>query len=882
MHKVCTNPLAAARSPRRALLATALGILLIASGLPHGARAESTESAEPAGSKMSALQEITVTAQRTTEEQARAAQREAENIVNVMAYDEIRKLPVVNSGDAVRIIPGVQLETDTGEGRFVNIRGLDSDLSSTTFGGVRLPPTDVTTSPQLGSRAVSFDALPSEMIGAVTVTKTNRPEQEAEALGGTIDIAPKTVPLTGKPYIGDFRVGNGYEPLRGTHVKDYAGTFGGRFGGNDQPFSALGVFSYYEDARGVDDLEAAYVDNQAGGIPDRAKFAWDQRYYRQHKKRHVYGSEFGYAADPNNKWYIRYYDFGVVQDYNRNEFIFNFSGNPTVNPDGSFTDTATDVKTYRSTTETFDTRLAALGGSDDLGSVRLDYFLAHTQGLYWRPYNFIPQWQKLDPVTGLPLTTTVTYNQANSNYPSLAVTGGANPYDVSNYTLNNFSNSAQKSTTKDWSSKLNVAISTHWTAYPTEELKFGVGARMRKFDQWQNVYGASTAPAIPLSDAVFGGNVLYYGDRYNMGPLIGTTTIANAFANGAGFTNNPGADASVTLASTFKVSEDVYAGYGQYQFGFGKLGIFTGLRIESTKETFDAFQADSNGNSQPISSTHRYTDFLPSLQTRYEFTSSLVGRAIYSSTIARPGFNQLTPGLSINLLSNSVTVGNINIKPAHSHNIDLSLEDYLPHAGIVSFGLFYKNLRDYIVPVGTSQTFPNSGIFAALGGIPVPVLTFRNGSPARAEGYEFSFERRFIELPGLWNGFGASVNWTGISSRIEIRPNDFTTLPSTAKNTGNATLFYEREHVISLRLGANYTSRALFNAFSTQQTDVYTDAHTSLDFGSRYFITDLMSVYFNAKNLTNTPLTYSEGSVGRPLQREFYRQTYQLGFEASF
>jgi hypothetical protein len=43
-----------------------------------------------------------------------------------------------------------------------------------------------------------------------------------------------------------------------------------------------------------------------------------------------------------------------------------------------------------------------------------------------------------------------------------------------------------------------------------------------------------------------------------------------------------------------------------------------------------------------------------------------------------------------------------------------------------------------------------------------------------------------------------------------------------------------------------------------------------------------MSLYFNAKNLTNTPLTYSEATVGRPIQREFYRQTYQLGFEASF
>src|SRR6202011_1461248 len=105
--------------------------------------------------------------------------------------------------------------------------------------------------------------IPAEMIGAITVTKTNRPEQEAEALGGAIEISPKTVPLDGKPYFGDIRTGSGLELLRHTHILDLAATVGGRFGvkGSDYtPFSAIGVFSYYKDARGVDDLEETYTD----------------------------------------------------------------------------------------------------------------------------------------------------------------------------------------------------------------------------------------------------------------------------------------------------------------------------------------------------------------------------------------------------------------------------------------------------------------------------------------------------------------------------------------------------------------------------------------------------------------------------------------------
>jgi TonB-dependent receptor len=824
-----------------------------------------------------AMQTIVVRGQRTSLGLARTAQKEAENIVSVLPIEELRKLPIVNVADAVRIIPGVQVETDTGEGRFVNIRGLDSDLSSTTFGGVRLPPTDVTTSPFGGSRAVSFDAIPAEMIGVIAVTKTNRPEQEAEALGGTIEITPKTVPLYGKPFFADVKLGGGYEPLRHTPITDLALTFGGRFGGSAEgykPFSFLGVLSYYEDARGVDDLEGAYTDMQPA-IPDKAQLTWDERYYRQHKKRHVYGAELGFAPSPDNKWYLRYYDFGIVQDYNRNEFQFNLSGSPTVNPDGSLSDTATAQKDYRSTMERFDTRIWAAGGSNDLESFKLDYFIAHTQGLYNKPFDYIPVWLNAGP-------TSVTYNNNNSDFPSLTVTGGANPYDVSGYTLAGFSNNVQRSITKDWSSKINLAVPTHWTGYPTEELKFGLGGRLRKFDQNLNTYLATSVPPIPLSQAVFGPNITYYDNHYPFGPLIGTDVIKKAFADGTGFTHDPVADAGNNARGTYHVKEDVYAVYGQYQFGFGKLGIFGGLRIEATRSVFDAFAVTTDNVIAPISSNHSYTDFLPSLQTRYEFSPSIVGRAIYSETIGRPGYNQQSPALQINLPGQLVSQGNPNIKPTHSNNIDLSLEDYLSRGGIVSVGLFYKDLKDYIVPLATTQVFPNGGLFAGFFG-PVKVLTFKNGSAARLLGYEFAFHRQFFELPGWLGGFGTDFNVTGVDSRIEIRPSSFTQLPSTARNTGNATLFYELPHVVELRLGADYISRWLFFISPTgAATDQYVESRLSLDFGSRFFITDSLSVYANVKNLTNTPLKFTEGSSVRPIQREFYLQTIQFGLNASF
>ena len=204
--------------------------------------------------------------------------------------------------------------------------------------------------------------------------------------------------------------------------------------------------------------------------------------------------------------------------------------------------------------------------------------------MYNKPFDYKPIWQQASP-------TTFTYDNSNSNYPSIAATGGANPYDYSAYTLAQFSNSTQKSVTRDWSGKFNAAFPTHWTGYATEELKFGVGVRTREFDQNFTAYNALTVPALPLIPALVGSGVGYYGNHYDMGQLLGVGYFANAWANGtgAGFTNNPQADLAQAALSTYNVKEDVYAGYGQYQFGFGNLGLFTGVRVEHTKEDFAAF-----------------------------------------------------------------------------------------------------------------------------------------------------------------------------------------------------------------------------------------------------------------------------------------------------
>jgi outer membrane receptor protein involved in Fe transport len=69
----------------------------------------------------------------------------------------------------------------------------------------------------------------------------------------------------------------------------------------------------------------------------------------------------------------------------------------------------------------------------------------------------------------------------------------------------------------------------------------------------------------------------------------------------------------------------------------------------------------------------------------------------------------------------------------------------------------------------------------------------------------------------------------------------------------------------------------LFGIGGSRATDVFQDRRITLDFNGSYDVTDNISVYFNAKNLTNAPLRFYEGSSNRPIQREYYDATLEAG-----
>jgi TonB-dependent receptor len=821
--------------------------------------------------------------------------KEAPNIIEVQPLSEIIKLPDINMAEALQRIPGISLETDTGEGRFVNIRGMDSDLNGTTYAGVRLPASNPS-SPFNGGRATAFDTFPTGIVGGVEVTKTLRPDWDAEALGGTINLVPRTgAEHGGEPFL-DTDMGYGYEPLRGTPVYHGEFTTGRGFDGGDgigglfagpNAFSAVFTAVYHQDKRGIDDVEESYSDTP--GFPDKLLSNLQFRRYEYQRER--YGAAANFDARPveSTTLYLRFLWSGYLERAAKHYLVLNgLDSNGGCTPMPSCLQAPGDPNGYQAmvpsmadggpgaleqdTTDSLEriqNGLGIIGGSTNFAAFKLDYRASFALGTDLVSTSSGSQW--FDPNA-----VTIYYdNNTNPNFPSFS-TPGVNPANPSNYVLNNIGLGSSYAHDGETAGTIDATIPMA-TGDDTGQLKFGLSLRDRH--KTNDSYNPLFTPTgtISLAGYTFGSDQIYYGNRYNIGPAINLTALRNLV------NSNPGEiadDAAADASTDTDNRENVYAAYGQFTARYGKWGVLTGLRVESTHARYggNLYNADTDVNA-PTAVTTSYTNYFPTLQGRYDISDNLIARATYSSGIARPGFDQIDPGATVSVMNTSVTVGNPGLKPTIGQNFDLTLEYYPGDGQIAAAGLFYKDFKNYILP---TQQYVDSYPFPGLTNRITQVTSYSNG-PAHADGFEAQYQQQLTFLPAPLDGFGYSGNVTLVDSRSQIHPGDYGLLPSTSKLTWNAAIFYERSR-LEIRVAADYVGQNLFafGSVATNATDDYSSPRLTMDLGSSYTILRQVKLYFDAKNLLNTPLKFTEGpSESRPIQREFYDITLLAGVRVS-
>jgi len=149
--------------------------------------------------------EIVTTRLANTEASARATERNAMNVMNVISAREIEFSPDVTVANVVQRVSGVSLErSSSGDGQHAIVRGMDKRYNYTLVNGIKIP------SPDPKNRYVPLDIFPSELLDRLEVTKALTPNMEGDAIGGVMDMKMKDAP---DRFMLSFNAGTGYSQL---------------------------------------------------------------------------------------------------------------------------------------------------------------------------------------------------------------------------------------------------------------------------------------------------------------------------------------------------------------------------------------------------------------------------------------------------------------------------------------------------------------------------------------------------------------------------------------------------------------------------------------------------------------------------------------------
>ncbi len=245
-------------------------------------------------------------------------------------------------------------------------------------------------------------------------------------------------------------------------------------------------------------------------------------------------------------------------------------------------------------------------------------------------------------------------------------------------------------------------------------------------------------------------------------------------------------------------------------------------------------RAWSNGAISPINSGIRYNYLLPSFNLRYAPRKDLVLRAALTETLTPPDvglvrayYNLAAPTVVagsppvIQTSVNQVVVGNPQLKPTTSNNVDLSGEWYFVPNGVgsLTLALFHKDLHGVLTNGSGIVAFTNAGVTYNL-----LVTQPQNAKDVgHVDGFELAYQQTYDFLPGAFGGLGINANYARINSQGVKQSTLSNTDPSAgagttslydtsklplqglSKDNANFEVFYEK-YGISARLAYNYRS----------------------------------------------------------------------------
>jgi len=812
--------------------------------------------------------EITIVGFRLSQAKALQAKRASNVIKDSVTADDAGKLPDQNAAEALSRVPGVSVTIDQGEGRYVTVRGIDPSLNNITIDSQSIG------TPEGDTRRLALDTVPADLLSRLEVVKSVTPDLDGNAIGGSINIV---TPSAFDDPDGSFfsaTVDAGYYDMNGKTPYGGALSWGTLFGA-DERWGIVVSASYSdreyesENVQGGDPWELE-PDEDGFRVPD----ALVLRDYTLERTRTGAVANLEFRPNEDVKLYFRNL-YNIFEDREiRIQTIYDYRGGDLENQtptSGTFTE-GEGERVIKDREEEQSILSTSLGGELQRGAWTfggsVSYGEADQDTDYDREWAF-----------ALDSEIPMTYDTSSFFFN---VDGGADFADSALYEFDGLERSAQLITEELKAAQFDIRRAFE-AGSRSGFIKFGAkySDRDKESDLQSLIFDGFDGDLL-LSDVDRPGKSGFDpgGGSYDFGPRVDLGAVESFFGdNEDGFEISDADTIAESFGADYTLSEEVSAGYLMATLEIGEATWTGGVRYEKTDTDYSAYDVQFvDGEVDPdvpaTAGGKDYSNWLPGLQVRYALAKDLLVRAAWTNTIGRPSYEQTVPFRIFEIeeddpdvFEGAITAGNPDLDPLESTNLDIAVEWYLQPAGIVSAGLFYKDIDNPIfTQVQVLEDVDFEGRFYSELELEQP----QNANNGEILGVELNFQQQFSMLPSPFDGFGVQLNYTYSDSEADVFGRN-TKVPFflQSKHVGNAVLFYEKAGW-ELRLAYSYRSEYLEAVGDSAETDLYVEDYGRLDFKTSYEFSDSVTAFLQLQNLTDEPVRFFSGNSSRLAENEVY------------
>ncbi len=802
-----------------------------------------------------------------------AIQKIADNVKNLTVAEEIRALPNANAADAISRLPGVSLQRHEGEGAYVQVRGIDGNLSNVTLNGAHIAG-NFDDKDGSGSRVAKLDGIPSELLSRAQVSKTLTADLDADAIGGSVNVDTKTAnDAPGLMVVGQY----GRSDLQNAPAGQGAISYGGRFGAERQMGLFLGG-SYDKNSRIYDDVEATYGYKALNGSNVVVPLTTSRREYFTQRERRGLAFSSDYRWDDRTSltmkgMWTKFDDRAIRYRQDQGQAL------ATTTPTGANTGTSTGgnvTSNVQQRTPVDQNYMLGLNGTAAPGRVALDYAATVTQNEFVR--------LNAGDITFRQTGLNMTYDRSDPTTP-LINPAGTYPSDPSKFAFRTYVVANQIARGRDYAGQINGKLPFE-TMGMASALQFGAKFRQerRTFDDHSYGRALRAGQTFTLADVVGGfTNASHYNGMLPLGVAPDDKRNQDFIMNSqASRFTSTAADTLTSQLQVYTAQERIGAAYGAYTLDAGAWHWVAGLRLEQTSTEYTANKAVTDRVTKltsvsPVAGNGSYINFFPSAQLRLGLDERTNLRVAVTTGIARPAYGSLSPRVAITPGAaatdpNAINLGNPDLKPTRSVNYDALIEHFSSDVGVAQIGVFYKTLSDFIYNKSFSYVgAPYDGYNA---------IQPQNGKDGYIYGAEMAFVRRLSFLPGVLNGFGVDMNATYTQSHSNVEGRVGLPFPRQANWNGNGSLTYAKG-LISARVTQQYNGAYIYTlgdgTNSVATGDTYMLAHNQIDASLNVQVQRNAQVVLQVLNINNAPFGYFFGrDTNAYKQREFYGTTTSL------